>query len=196
MALSILQVGEAILRQPTRALTVPEIHSSTIQQLIAAMQQTMYEAPGVGLAAPQIGEPLQLLVMEDRAELLQKLPSQQLIERERFPFPFQVIINPTLVVEQSQQLNFFEGCLSVDGFIGLVPRFHAVKVTGLNEKAEPIEIQAYGWQARILQHEIDHLQGKLCIDQMLPKSMMSVANYRKYWLNQPISCVCEALGIT
>src|ERR1700733_9590566 len=94
--LTIVQVGEPVLRQRARALTADEIRSREIRQLIAKMRQTMHDAPGVGLAAPQIGLPLQLAVIEDREEYLEDIPEENLTERERRPVPFQVLINPTI----------------------------------------------------------------------------------------------------
>ena len=84
--------------------------------------------------------------------------------------PYHVIINPKLTVtvtDTAGQAEFFEGCLSFAGFVGLVPRALAVKVECLNEQAEPVTINAKGWYARILQHEIEHLQGNLCLDRCI-----------------------------
>jgi peptide deformylase len=97
MRLKIIQVGEPVLRAQARQLTGEEIISDQIQRLIRDMQETMRDAPGVGLAAPQVGMALQLAVIEDRQELLSSLPPQELAERERNPVPFQVIINPELL---------------------------------------------------------------------------------------------------
>jgi peptide deformylase len=183
MKLKILQIGDPILRQVARELTVDEIKSDAIQQLIQLMKETMYDAPGVGLAAPQIGESIQLIVIEDRAEYHVNFTPEQMKARERKPVPFHVIINPKLTVVAQEPREFYEGCLSVANFVGLVPRVIAVKVDGLNEKAEPITIEARGWYARILQHEIDHLHGKLCIDHMNIQSLATVDNYVRYWKN-------------
>jgi peptide deformylase len=193
--ITIHQVGEPVLHQTARELTTRDIQSSFVQNLIETMKATMYQAPGVGLAAPQLGESLQLAVLEDRAELLQTLSEDTLRERERQPTPFQVIINPKIIIENSQQVEFFEGCLSVEGLIGLVPRYRFIKIECLNEKAEPTVITACGWHARILQHEIDHLQGTLYLDHIKPRSLMSIENYVKYWRDKPINCVCDILKI-
>lgn len=181
MRLKILQVGEPVLRQPARPLTVEEIRSASLQQLIDLMRETMRDAPGVGLAAPQVGEPLQLAVIEDRAEYTKDLPAEVLAARERSPVPFHVIINPTLRVEPHSTVEFFEGCLSVAGFMAVVPRAVAVHVECLNERAEPVVIKARGWYARILQHEIDHLHGRLYLDQMQTRTFMTVENYARHW---------------
>src|SRR4051812_41507767 len=93
--LEIVQVGHAALRQQARPLTTEEIVSNAVQRLIDDMRDTMHDAPGVGLAAPQIGVPLQLAVMEDSANV----EPEAAAERERLPVPFHVMINPVLTVE-------------------------------------------------------------------------------------------------
>jgi peptide deformylase len=195
MPVSIRQVGEPVLRQRARALTVEEIRSDPIQRLIEHMRDTMREAPGVGLAAPQIGQPLRLAVVEDREDYLQGIAPAVLQERERTVVPFHVIINPRLTVLQGDTAVFFEGCLSLDGFAALVPRALAVRVDCLNEHGEPITLQARGWYARILQHEIDHLNGALYIDRMLSRSFMSIENLTKYWADKPFSHLQAGLGL-
>ena len=94
MRLKIIQAGDPVLRETARALTPEEILSDEIQRLIRDMQETMHDAPGVGLAAPQVGLSLQLAVIEDREDLLKTLPPQELQEKERRPVPFHVLINP------------------------------------------------------------------------------------------------------
>ncbi|HEY3824055.1 MAG TPA: peptide deformylase [Bryobacteraceae bacterium] len=186
MILNLYEAGELILRRPSRALTPDEIVSAEIQELIDSMYETMRAAPGVGLAAPQIGIPLQLAVIEDRAEYIEKLPPEHAVERLRFPVPLHVIVNPRLTLESSEgNVEFFEGCLSLPGFTAVVPRALAVRVDCLNERAEPVTIHARGWYARILQHEIDHLHGMLYIDRMLTRSFMGRENFERYWKNVP-----------
>jgi peptide deformylase len=195
MQQTIRQVGEPVLRQRARPLSVEEIRSAPIQQLIDLMRETMREAPGVGLAAPQIGYSLQLAVVEDRAEYLEGAPPEMLAERERAPVPFHVLINPRLYIEQHASVEFFEGCLSLSDFVALVPRAIAVRVECLNERGEPVAIQARGWHARILQHEIDHLHGMLYIDRMLPRSFSTTANLGRYWQDKSTEHVRAALGM-
>jgi peptide deformylase len=184
MTLDIRQVGEPVLRQRARPLTVEEIRSPAIQSLIEQMRDTMREAPGVGLAAPQIGQSMQLAVIEDREEYLEGITPAILQERERTSVPFHVIINPRLTIADEGPAVFFEGCLSLDSFAALVPRAIAVRVDCLNERGEPQVIQARGWYARILQHEIDHLNGTLYIDRMLSRSFMSIDNLTKHWADK------------
>ena len=195
MKLKIVQVGDPVLRQVARPLSEDEIRSAAIQQLVELMLETMRDAPGVGLAAPQIGESIRLVVIEDRAEYQQPISPERLAERERTPVPFHVIANPVLTVLDDTPRLFFEGCLSVTGFGALTPRHAAVRVTGLDERAEPVNIEARGWYARILQHEIDHLDGRLYVDSMLSRSFMTDASYRKSWLDRSIAETCAELGL-
>jgi uncharacterized protein len=168
MILQLVETGDPVLREVALELTPEEILSPAIQELIASMFETMRAAPGVGLAAPQIGVPLQLAVIEDRMELP---------ERERTPVAPHVIINPRLTLESEPAIEFFEGCLSLPGFTALVPRARLVRVDCLNERAEAVTIRATGWYARILQHEIDHLHGTLYIDRMKTRTFMTRGNY-------------------
>ena len=176
MKLTIVQTGDPVLRKQGQLLTREEISSPRIQELIELMRDTMREAPGVGLAAPQIGESLQLAVIEDRAEYLADLPAEQLAKTQRSPVPFQVIINPKLTLLDTQSVEFFEGCLSVEGFAAVVDRALDVRVECLNERGEEVTINAHGWYARILQHEIDHLNGTLYIDRMKTRTFTTAEN--------------------
>ncbi len=196
MKLKIVQVGEPVLRKRNRPLSADEIRSDAIRKLIADMRETMYEAPGVGLAAPQVGESLQLAVIEDREEWLKDIPVEQLAERERRPVPFHVIINPKLRERSSERVEFYEGCLSLAGFSAVVRRAHRVRVECLNERGEPQVIKAAGWYARILQHEIDHLFGKIYIDRMQSRTFTSMENFNRFWNGKRIEEVREQLGST
>jgi peptide deformylase len=191
----ILQAGERVLRQTARELSVDEVRSPRIQDLIGRMRDTMRAAPGVGLAAPQIGESLQLAVVEDRAEYLDGMDPAWIAERERVVVPFCVLINPRLTVADNEQVEFFEGCLSVVGFTALVARNRAVRVECLNERAEPVVIEARGWPARILQHEIDHLNGFLYVDRMVRRSFMTTTNHARYWKDRSIESIRAALAL-
>jgi peptide deformylase len=168
--IEIVQVGHPALRQSARPLTLDEIRSPAMAQLIADMRDTMRAAPGVGLAAPQIGLPIQLAVMEDEA----KVDEEDRALREREPVPFHVMINPVLTVEDPTPLEFFEGCLSLAGYAARVGRARAVRVDALDERGEPIVLRGTGWYARILQHEYDHLQGAMYIDRMDSRSFREV----------------------
>ena len=196
MILKIRQVGEQVLRQQARPLSVDEIRERSTQELIESMRETMHDAPGVGLAAPQVGFPIQLVVIEDQAEFIQKLPPEQVAERERKPVPFHVLINPKLTLLGLEIAEFFEGCLSLAGFTAVVRRSKEVRVECLNERAEPMTIEAVGWYARILQHEIDHLRGALYVDRMNSRSFCTQENYARYWKDRSVTEVTspEKLG--
>jgi peptide deformylase len=185
MRLKIVNVGEPALRAASRELSKEQIQSPSIQNLIEYMRETLRDAPGVGLAAPQVGEPLQLAVIEDRAEYRKLLTETELKERGRSEVPFHVIANPVLELVTESSEMFFEGCLSLPGFTALVPRAKQVRVSCLDHQGQPRMIEASGWYARILQHEIDHLRGTLYIDRMQTHSFSSLENYTRYWKDLP-----------
>jgi len=185
--LDIVQAGNPVLRQRARSLSLDEIRSREIQKLIESMRTCMHEAPGVGLAAPQLGLALQLAVIEDREEYHKDVPEALLRERERRPVPFHAIINPALEEIGEEKAEFFEGCLSLSGFTALVPRARAVRVTCLDERGQHRVIEASGWHARILQHEVDHLNGALYIDRMNTRSFTTMENLAEFWKGRAVS---------
>ena len=195
MRLKIVQTGEPVLRQTARPLTAVEIAHPAIQELIGQMRDTMRDAPGVGLAAPQVGLAIQLAVIEDRADYLNGIAPELLAQRERQPVPFRVLLNPVIVERSEETVEFFEGCLSVAGFSALVKRSRRVAVQYLDEHAQPQHLEASGWFARILQHEIDHLQGVLYIDRMESRSFSSLDNMGRHWKDLPVESVRAALGL-
>jgi peptide deformylase len=193
--LPIVQAGDPVLRQVARPLSLDEIRSTAIQQLIADMRETMRAAPGVGLAAPQVGLSLQLAVIEDAAEYHANASAEELAERKREVVPFHVVINPTLTTTEGEAatVEFFEGCLSVEGWMALVARAEAVTVEALDEQGRDVRMVARGWHARILQHEIDHLRGTLCVDRMDSRTLSTHANYSRYWRGKSVAEVREEL---
>jgi len=195
MVLKIVQAGEPVLRQKARDLTPEEIGSPEFQRLVALMRDTMRDAPGVGLAAPQVGVGLRLVVIEDRAEYQAAVPPADLAARERVPVAFQVLVNPRLTVEDPTPAEFHEGCLSVTGFTALVARARGVKVEALDEQGRPVTVHATGWYARILQHELDHLDGTLYLDRMETRSFATLENHRRHWAGRSTAEVREALRL-
>jgi peptide deformylase len=193
--LEIVQAGNPILRQRARPLSVAEIRSREIQKLIDSMRTCMHEAPGVGLAAPQVGLALQLAVIEDREEYHKDSSEAVLKERERSPVPFQVIVNPAIEEMGDERAEFFEGCLSLSGFSALVARARAVRVTCLDERGKHKVIEASGWYARILQHEIDHLNGTLYIDRMRTRSFTTPENLADFWKGKPVNEIKSELEL-
>lgn len=194
MKLQIVQAGNPVLRKQSRPLSKEEIVSPPIQQLIELMRETMREAPGVGLAAPQIGESIQLAVIEDRAEYLKGVSADHLEELQRFAVPFHVIINPKLTFLNNSSAQFFEGCLSVEGYQAVVDRALDVLVECLNERGQELTLKAHGWYARILQHEIDHLNGTLYVDRMKTRTLTTGENMFRFWRNHNIQEVLTELG--
>jgi peptide deformylase len=193
--LEIVQAGNPILRQRARPLSVAEIRSREIQKLIDSMRTCMHEAPGVGLAAPQLGLALQLAVIEDREEYHKDTSETLLKERERSPVPFHVIVNPAIEEMGDEKAEFFEGCLSLSGFSALVARARAVRVTCLDERGKHKVIEASGWYARILQHEIDHLYGTLYIDRMRTRSFTTLENLADFWKGKPVNEIKSELEL-
>lgn len=194
MLLKIVQAGEPVLRRRARELTPDEVRSPELQRLITLMRDTMRDAPGVGLAAPQVGVDVRLVVVEDAPELQAGLTPEELAARERAPVAFHVLANPRLTVVDPTPVEFFEGCLSVSGFAALVPRARAVRVDALDAEGRPVSLTARGWYARILQHEVDHLDGVLYLDRMHARSFTTQENQRRHWRRTPAE-VRAALGL-
>jgi peptide deformylase len=192
----IVQVGDPVLRCHARELSREDIASPAIQEMIVRMRDTMRDAPGVGLAAPQIGESIQLVVIEDPPQAHAGMTPAQLAERERAAVALHVLINPRLTIEGDEQVAAYEGCLSLAGFSMIVPRWRRVRVEALDEHGNPVVKVASGWYARILQHEIDHLRGVVCCDRMEPRSLTTQDNHLRYWRTMPVEAVRAALGPT
>lgn len=191
----IVQTGDPVLRVRAPEVSREEISTPEFQALVQRMIAAMREAPGVGLAAPQLGISKRVLVLEDRAELMASLTEAERAERERVPVPVRVVVNPTLTPVGDEKVTFFEGCLSVAGFAGLVARWREVEVTGLDEKGEAVTWRVKGWPARILQHEVDHLDGTLYIDRMFTRSFGTLPQVKARFGGLPISEVKQRLGV-
>ena len=147
----ILKMGDTrLLREakPVTAFGTPELH-----QLIADMRETMAAVHGAGLAAPQIGVNLQLVIFGSTA------PNPRYPDRPIVPPT--VLINPVIAPLGPEEEEDWEGCLSVPGLRGLVPRFSRIRYTGFDEQGRAIDRAVDGFHARVVQHECDHLIGKL-----------------------------------
>jgi peptide deformylase len=190
----IVQIGAPVLRGRAAEVAPERIATPEIQGLVTTMIATMRAAPGVGLAAPQIGVPLRVIVLEDRAEGIGKLTEVERRERERVAFGPRVIVNPVLSPVGDARATFFEGCLSVSGYAGLVERALEVEVTGLDEHGAPVTWRARGWPARILQHEVDHLNGTIYVDRMNTRSFSTAEQAKARFGGKPIAEVLEAVG--
>jgi peptide deformylase len=157
----------------------------------------MRAAPGVGLAAPQIGASIQLAVMEDGPDRWGHLSEEERAEKERDPLAFSVLVNPVISpVDEDDRVSFFEGCLSVPGLMGIVARYRSVHVEALDGHGRPVDRVFSGWAARIVQHEIDHLHGHLYLDRVETRSLSSAANYARFWAGGSPSDAAGVLGFT
>lgn len=155
--LDVVKLPAPILRQKTRPVTH---FDGDLQTLIDNMVETMRESNGVGLAAPQIGLPIQLAVIES-------LPQED-EEGNEIPDSRQLFIvaNPEIVWESRELVDGIEGCLSIPGYVGEVERPESVRVRALDRHGKKVKLKLTGWTARIFQHEIDHLNGVLFIDRL------------------------------
>jgi peptide deformylase len=147
----IVRLGHPALRTPAQPVPPAHLADPAIQALIDDMVDTMREAHGVGLAAPQVGEEAQIFVYQ--------APGPPEI-------PLQVVINPLVTPNAREMVYEWEGCLSIPDLRGLVPRHPTVRVQGLDREGRPVNYIASGFEARIVQHEYDHLNGVVFLDRM------------------------------
>ena len=169
--LKVARLGHPVLRIPSQSLTKEELASSAVQTLIDNMMQTMVEYSGVGLAAPQIHESLSLAVIESHGP--------------RGDIPMTVLVNPDVTVLDEELIEDWEGCLSIPDFRGRVPRYQKLRVDALDRDGNRIQISAGGFFARVVQHEFDHLMGKVYLDRMRGLgSLTHLAEFQRYWLPQ------------
>ncbi len=161
-------MGNPILRTPALSVSENEIRSPKIQTLIQDMIETMFEYDGRGLAAPQVHERLQILVMLWDFEETEKTKVV-------------CLINPEIKALTSDTSSYWEGCLSLPGLRGLVSRPNKISVRALNERAERTSFMADGFCATVIQHECDHLAGKLYIDHIKDFTQLAFEReYRRY----------------
>ncbi|MEE8738732.1 MAG: peptide deformylase [Bifidobacterium sp.] len=191
--LPIVQAGEPVLRQKAVRYD-QQLTKKTLHRLIEAMHVTMLQAPGVGLAAPQIGLGLALAVVEDHARVDVgdgEAPEGEIERngddpREIAEFPFHVIINPSYRRIGDVTKSFYEGCLSVEGYQAVRRRWLNVTARWQDEAGTVHEEQLHGWPARIFQHETDHLSGELYIDKAQIRSLTTDENLEDYWCEDPV----------
>ncbi|HKY39358.1 MAG TPA: peptide deformylase [Polyangiaceae bacterium] len=176
----IAQLGEPVLRRVARPLGVEELKSPAIQSLIDDMIETMRDADGAGLAAPQVYESIQLCVIE-------------LNQNPRYPdaldIPLTVLVNPIVTPAVSSpadallpedSISMFEGCLSVSGVRGQVTRPRRVRVQALDRQGSPLDFEWEGVRASVVQHETDHLKGVLYVDRVDTKTLTFLREYERY----------------
>jgi peptide deformylase len=174
----IAQLGEPLLRERSSEVALDELRSERLQTLIDDMIETMRDADGAGLAAPQIYEPLRLAVIE-----VSNNPRYPMLES----VPLTVLVNPIVTPEvpsgelgANDSVEMFEGCLSVPGVRGRVRRPRRVRVTARDRNGEPLQFTWEGVRAAIVQHELDHLDGVLFVDRADPRSLTFLREYERY----------------
>lgn len=177
----IVQDPHPVLRMECDPLNLKEIGSHTVEQLISHMWLVLRAAPGVGLAAPQVAVPICLAVIEDREKYLEDVPREILEERQRQPVPAYTVMNPHLELIGSDKETFFEGCLSIPDRAVAVDRARTVRLQYLDTHGTKCEETVSGWHARILQHEVDHLNGTLIIDRASTDAVVSMDDYMTFW---------------
>lgn len=163
----VTQIGDPVLRQAAEEVPTDVIPSKEVDLLVERMIQVLGKYDCVGLAAPQIGISLRIIVMQFKERNVKRIYSMAEYEtRQMSEMPLTVFINPEMKVTNFNKKCFPEGCMSVRGYSGDVERFEEVSLSGVNQKGERIEHHLKGWNARIAQHEMDHLEGKIYTDKM------------------------------
>ena len=173
--LPIAKLGNPILRQVAAKVDPRDIRTYDMQQFIDNLIETMLDEPGIGLAAPQASRSIQLVVMGCEGE---------------DGFPRTVLFNPKIVFYGPQQVENWEGCLSVDGLRGKVTRPSVVRVQALDRHGKALDIEATDLYAVCIQHEMDHLIGKVFLDRMTDMSTLTqLPEFTKYWQHDPVPVI-------
>ncbi|GAA2491531.1 peptide deformylase [Streptomyces longisporus] len=187
--LPIVAAGDPVLRRGTERFD-GQLAPALLARFVEALRVTMHEAPGVGLAAPQVGVPLRIAVIEDQAPV----PEEVRLARGRVPQPFRVLVNPAYEPVGTARAAFFEGCLSVPGWQAIVARHAQVRLTGQDEHGRTVDEVFSGWPARIVQHETDHLDGVLYLDRAELRSLASNEAMAQRWTQPTPEKAARALG--
>ena len=175
-------MGHPVLRQRAAEISPAQMQSPQMQRLIDDMIETMIDYEGIGLAAPQVFEPLRLIVLGDPSAELRSKPAAD--SQDEAAIPLTVLFNPQFTAQSSECLDAWEGCLSIPRLRGVVPRAAAVEVRGYDREGRAVKQAAEGLFARVLQHEIDHLDGVLFPDRMADlQTLTFLEEYQRYWLD-------------
>ena len=173
--LTIAKLGNPVLRQIASTVDTRDIHTKDLQRFIDDLLETMLDEPGIGLAAPQVSRSIQLVVMGCEGD---------------DGFPQTVLINPKIVFYGPQQVENWEGCLSLDGLRGKVTRPSVVRVQALDRAGKSMDFEATGLYAVCIQHEMDHLIGKVFLDRMTDMSTLTqLAEFDQYWRHDPVHAI-------
>lgn len=185
----IVQLGHPALRNPAQTFD-GQVDDDELEALLAIMRQAMHDAPGVGLAAPQLGILLRIAVLED----VVPVPDEVAQMRARNALPYFAMVNPEYTPTGPEKASFFEGCLSFTGWQAVVERQLTVDAHYCDPSGTRITRQFSGWSARIVQHETDHLNGVIYIDRANTRSLVSNAEYVKRWAQPGIELAQRTLG--
>lgn len=167
--LKVCRLGHPVLRRQARQVSSEELAEQKTQTLIDNMIETMIEYHGVGLAAPQVHESLAIAVIESHGP--------------RGDIPLTVLVNPEITVFGDDTADDWEGCLSIPDMRGRTPRAVKLRVSALNREGRQSEFVAEGFFARVVQHEFDHLMGRVYLDRMRDFSTLThFAEFQRYWL--------------
>lgn len=164
----LLLVGQSGLRQVAERVPDSMLGSGELIEIVADLLDILRETAGTSLAAPQIGIPLQVVVLEETEDALKALPAEERLDRK--PFGPITLVNPKLIPVGRSGARHYEGCLCMPECSAMVERYTVVDVTAVSPMGDSIVMRATDWQARALQHAADHLKGTLFIDRMLSRS--------------------------
>jgi peptide deformylase len=172
--LKVTRLGHPVLRKVTENVALRELESPAMQKFIDDMIETMKEYDGVGLAADQVHESKQVAVLE-------------VVDNPRYPHkprvPLTVLVNPTITPLSEDMDEDWEGCLSIPDLRGIVPRYKTVRVQALDRQGKEIDFVANDFHARVIQHEFDHLNGKVYLDRMRDFSTLTfLQEFARYWM--------------
>jgi peptide deformylase len=162
-SLKVARMGHPVLRKPSDPVPLEEIGTPAFQQFCADLLETMYEYEGTGLAAPQVHVSKRVVVL--------------VIDDDTGPM---FLVNPVVTPKGKKKLSGYEGCLSVPNMRGKVDRHEHIRVVALDRTGARLVFEAFGWAARVVQHECDHLDGVLYVDRADPKSLAFLPEYRRF----------------
>jgi peptide deformylase len=174
--LKVARLGHPVLRKTTEPLSLPELQAGAMQKFIDDMIDTMKEYDGVGLAADQVHESKRIAVLE-------------VLDNPRYPdkpkVPLTVLVNPEITPLSEEVEEDWEGCLSIPDLRGKVPRYQSIEVRACDRNGRPLSFIATGFHARVIQHECDHLNGKVYLDRMRDFSSLSfLTEFARYWIGK------------
>jgi peptide deformylase len=187
--LPVVTAGHPVLRSAAEPFD-GQLEPPLLARFVEALRATMHAAPGVGLAAPQVGVPLRIAVLEDPAPV----PDEVRQARGRVPLPFRVLVNPSYEPLGTARAAFYEGCLSVPGWQAVVARHAEVRLRAHDEHGHAVDEVFTGWPARIVQHETDHLDGTLYLDRAELRSLSSNEVLAARWAQPKPEEAARALG--